>query len=302
MSEATGKESPKWEQLEHLVAAIQRQLAPGAIVRHNVKLPGIQSETERQIDVLVEQNVGQYTMRIVIDCKDYASPVDVKGVEEFYGLVQDVGAHKGALVCPKGFTKSAKKRAKKLQIELYSPVDTDPHKWTATVTAPVLCDFRTTYMSFGISVSAPKPFTMPMEFYTLPVYDKNSKPIGNILETAQKNWDYGKYPTELGEHRDLPIFFDQSTLMDNGHNDLVEVQLRVSLFVKRQLYLGKLPIEKIRGLRDEQTGAVVTNAFTTGALDSVIVQNEWDKVEEGQPLPFQPLLVVVGLDCYGYSA
>ena len=302
MSEESNVNSPDWEQLEHLVAEIQKQLAPDAIVTHNVKLPGLQSETQRQIDVLVEQNIGQYTMRIVIDCKDYASPVDVKGVEEFYGLVQDVGAHKGALVCPNGFTKSAKKRAKKLQVDLYSPVDTDPHKWTATVTAPVLCDFRTTYMSFGLSVSAPKPFTMPIDFYTLPVYDENSEPLGNILETTQKNWDYGEYPTDPGEHHDLPIFFDQKTFMDNGHNDFVEVQLKVNLFIKRQLYLGKLPIERIKGLKDEQTGAVVTNAFTTGVLDSVTVQNEWDKFDEGQPLPFQPLLVVVGLDCYGYGA
>ena len=80
---------PDWKQLEHLVAGIQKQLAPDAVVSHNVKLPGIQSETERQIDVLVEQKVGQYTMRIVIDCKDYAKPVDVKGVEEFYGLVRN---------------------------------------------------------------------------------------------------------------------------------------------------------------------------------------------------------------------
>lgn len=301
MPEETIKNSPEWKQLEHLVAAIQKELAPDAIVKHNVKLPGTQSETERQIDVLVEQNIGQYTMRIVIDCKDYASPVDVKGVEEFFGLVQDVGAHKGALVCPKGFTKSAKKRAKKLQIELYSPIDTESHKWTATVTAPVLCDFRATYMSFGISVSAPKPFRMPMDFYTLLVHGENGEPLGNIREMAQKNWDLGKYPTEPGEHHDLLIFFDQTTFMDNGYNDFVEVQLKVSLFIKKQLYLGKLPIEKIRGLKDEHTGTVVTNAFTTGVLDSVDVQNEWDKIDEGQPLPFQPLFVVVGLDCYGYG-
>ena len=91
---------PDWKELEHLVMMIQKQLSPDAIVRHDVKLDGIDSETKRQIDVLVEQNIGQYTMRIVIDCKDYSKPIDVKGVEEFNGLVQDVRAHKGALVCP----------------------------------------------------------------------------------------------------------------------------------------------------------------------------------------------------------
>jgi hypothetical protein len=94
------KQKPDWEQLEHLIVTIQQQLSPDATVSHNVKLDGVDSETKRQIDVLVEQNIGQYRMRIVIDCKDYSKPVDVKGVEEFHGLVQDVRAQKGALVCP----------------------------------------------------------------------------------------------------------------------------------------------------------------------------------------------------------
>ena len=33
-----------------------------------------------------------------MDCKDYSDPVDVKGVEEFIGLLQDVGANKGGMV------------------------------------------------------------------------------------------------------------------------------------------------------------------------------------------------------------
>ena len=77
------KKTPDWKLLEHLVAEIQEQLAPDASVLHNVSLYGLDSETQRQIDVLVEQSIGQYTMRIVLDCKDYAKPVDVKGVEEF---------------------------------------------------------------------------------------------------------------------------------------------------------------------------------------------------------------------------
>ena len=177
MSDEEPDKTPDWKELENLVAMIQRQLSPDANVQHNVMLDGVDSETKRQIDVLVEQNIGQYTMQIVIDCKDYSKPVDVKGVEEFHGLVQDVRAHKGALVCPAGFTKSALKRARKLQIDLYRPVSTGKHKWQATVTAPVLCDFRSSYMSFGISCSAPKPLTLPQDFYNLPVHDEEGNEL-----------------------------------------------------------------------------------------------------------------------------
>ena len=154
----------------------------------------------------MEQSIGQYKMRIVIDCKDYANPVDVKGVEGFDGLVQDVCAHQGALVCPAGFTKAALRRAQKLQIALYRPVSTGDHKWRAEVTAPVLCDFRNSFMSFGIRCSAPKPLLIPNEFYKLPVYSAENELLGTELEIAQTRWDNGALPGGPGEHGELLIF------------------------------------------------------------------------------------------------
>jgi hypothetical protein len=79
---------------------------------------------------------------IVIDCKDYSKPVDVKGVEEFLGLVEDVGANKGALVASGGFTKTAKTRAKDAGIDLYKLVDAQDDDWRSYVAMPFVCDFR----------------------------------------------------------------------------------------------------------------------------------------------------------------
>jgi hypothetical protein len=185
---------PEWQQLELLVASIQRQLAPGAKVTHNAKLFGQQSETQRQVDVLVEQTIGPCFIRIVIDCKDYASPVDVKGVEEFHGLMVDVGANKGALVCPAGFTKASKKRAKKLDIDLFSPADTDTHKWQVSMAVPTICDFRSTRIAFGISSSAPMPMWLPERFYELTVQGSDGQTKGVIFDVATERWDNGEYP------------------------------------------------------------------------------------------------------------
>ena len=169
--------------LEQLVASIQRQLAPKAKVLHNQLLPGRKSGRRRQIDVLVYDRIGQYDIQIVIDCKDYKSPADVKSVEEFYGLLDDVGAQKGVLVCPAGFTSTAKKRAEGLQIDLYSPVDTDPHKWTAKAKIPAICDFRRAALSFGLAVSGPYPFTMPYDFQFInQVVTPNGEAKGTLFE------------------------------------------------------------------------------------------------------------------------
>lgn len=291
--------NPDWKDLEYLVAMIQKQLSPDASVQHNVMLDGVDSETKRQIDILVEQNIGQYTMQIVIDCKDYSKPVDVKGVEEFQGLVQDVRAHKGALVCPSGFTKAALKRAKKSQIDLYRPVSTGEHKWQATVTAPVLCDFRSAYMSFGMRTSAPKPMKLQSDFYNLPVYDEEGNELGTTLHTAQVTWDEGRFPSEPGEHERVSVFGDKKVLIDNGYEDTIEVELTVALHVKQDLYLGHLPIEDINGLKDEHTGEVVTNAFTLGGLDPTEVEKNWKGVADPEALEFAPLFRVIGYNCYG---
>jgi hypothetical protein len=129
-------------------------------VTHNARITG-KSGAQRQIDVLVEDKVGQYDVRIVLDCKDYKHPIDIKDVEECAGLFDDVSAMKGVMVCPAGFTKNAKARAQQLQIDLYSPVDTQPHKWQARLKIPAVCDFRDARISFGVSVTAPSHSCCP---------------------------------------------------------------------------------------------------------------------------------------------
>jgi hypothetical protein len=299
MTESTDKK-PEWQQLELLVAAIQRQLAPGAKVTHNAKIEGKQSETTRQIDVLVEQTIGQYAIRIALDCKDYKTPVDVKSVEEFHGLMVDIGAHKGALVCPAGFTKSAKKRAKKLDVDLFSPADTDPHKWQVSLVLPAICDFRSTKMAFGISCSAPMPMRLPERFYDLNVFDNEGTNLGRIYDVAAGRWDQGEYPTHPGAHEKVPLLPNSgSTTVDNGYGNQIPVDLTVSLFISRHRYFGHIPITELHGLRDEQTGAVITNAFKIKLLDPTEVQNHWLKLGEDEQPPTPVALEVVGLHCWG---
>ena len=285
-----------WRDLEILVAKIQKLLAPNAEVIHNAKLPGRRSGTERQIDVLVRQKIGQYEMVIVLDCKDYAEPVDVKGVEEFRGLMTDVGANKGALVCPKGFTQAAKTSATSWQIDLYSPVDTDPHKWQVQVSAPAICDFRRAAMSFGIAGSAPKPFRLMDNFFSsTKAFDANRRELGTPLATAMEKWNAALFPSDPGEHTALPIFDRLEVLMDNSYGELIPVQMTVSLYVEQQLFFGNLPISKVSGFKDELSGAIITNAFTTGIFDPEQVMQEWKPIGSADEAPIRPVFTLTGL-------
>lgn len=285
-----------YKKLELLVAKIQQELAPNAEVIHDVKLKGHDSEVDRQIDVLVRQSIGQYEMKVVIDAKDYKTPVDVKGVEEFQGLVKDVRAQKGVLVCPAGFSEAAKTLASKLEIALYSPIDTDPHKWQAAVFCPVLFDFRQAQISFGLACSAPVPMMIPNDFWHKTVArDADGNELGVPLETALSKWNGGEYPSEPGQHLNLPIFEQLTVHADNGYGQHTPVDLTVSLYVEKQLFWGHIPIEKISGFLDQHTGAVITNAFTTGSIDPSEVWNNWEKLDCADDAPAEPAFRIQGL-------
>ena len=88
------KETPKWKKFEALVASIQEQLSPYASVTLNEKIKGQRSGVFREVDITVRKWVGQFEIIVAIDCKDYVRPIDVKGVEEFIGLVFDINANK----------------------------------------------------------------------------------------------------------------------------------------------------------------------------------------------------------------
>ncbi|MDC4314357.1 restriction endonuclease [Acinetobacter baumannii] len=80
----------------------------------NAKIIGTISGRSRQIDVLLDSKNGDSNRRIIVDAKYQKRPIDIKKVEEFEGMMRDVNAQRGILVCPNGYTQSALRRAQEL--------------------------------------------------------------------------------------------------------------------------------------------------------------------------------------------
>ncbi len=104
-----------WKSYEAYVTGSLARRFPSAKIRSDAKLLGLKSGAQRQIDVLVE---GQD--RIAFDCKCYKRKVDIKHVEEFLGMLDDLGVHYGVMVTTNGYSKAALRRARNdpRQIEL----------------------------------------------------------------------------------------------------------------------------------------------------------------------------------------
>lgn len=291
--------SPSVE-LEQLVQKIQQQLAPKAEVLHNVKMRGRLTGVDRQIDVLVREKVGQYEINIIVECKDHKRPIDVKGVEEFGGLLNDVGAQKGVLVCPTGFSETAKKRAEGLQIDLYSPFDTDAHKWRVSATIPTVCSFKIAAISFGLSMSAPLPFRMFPNFFSENIiHDKEGMGLGTCYSKIVERWNDGEFSDipALTERR-VNIFGDQEVQADNGYGTLCPMKVTAGLYVKEHLLSGQLPIPQISGFRDEMTGKVITNAFAIGLLDPHEISKKWAEIKNIDDLKVKPVIYLQGIVCW----
>jgi len=101
------KNHPKWKQYEWLVAKIfhEELSSYNTNVIYDSKLDGQFSERSRQIDVLVKNSFSN--IKTIIECKFRSRKLDVKDIETFLGMYQDVKASNGILISPLGFTKTA---------------------------------------------------------------------------------------------------------------------------------------------------------------------------------------------------
>jgi len=287
--------------LEKLVADIHRELDPSAVVRHNVMLPGL-SGASRQIDVLIESTMGPFPIKIIVDAKDHARPIDIKGVETFIGMRDDVQANQGSMVCPKGFTRNAKARAERANIALFTVVDTAQHKWqTAGISLPAICEFREASAVVSVAMKAEDPtqpvvMMMPLDGPEKSVLlDEERRPLGTMLEATVDRWNQGDFPSDVGEHEGLDVFPDQKVFWDNRDGTVTRVYVQANLKVVGWRYYGNVSLANFRGLRNAQTGKIHTNGFATGFISAQEVVNSWRLLDASSPPPQpEPALSFIG--------
>lgn len=100
-----------WKDYEDEIHAQLLQLYPDAIIRKDVKIMGRYSNTLRQIDILIEDEIAGFVEKIAVDAKFYTKKIDVKCVECYLSMMDDVGVSNGLLVTRKGYSNAALNRA-----------------------------------------------------------------------------------------------------------------------------------------------------------------------------------------------
>jgi hypothetical protein len=99
-----------WREYETYVFGCLQRLCPGAKIRSNVHIRGTKTDEPRQVDILLEREIGGFSLVIAIDCKCYGRKVTVNDVDRFLGMLGDIRISKGVLVTTKGYSKTALRR------------------------------------------------------------------------------------------------------------------------------------------------------------------------------------------------
>jgi tetratricopeptide (TPR) repeat protein len=100
-----------WKEYEKEIHEELQLKYPDATILHNVEIEGRYSKVNRQIDILIEVYAAGEKFRIIIDAKLYNKKIDVKHVETFLSMMQDVNIDKGLLITEHGYTPAAINRA-----------------------------------------------------------------------------------------------------------------------------------------------------------------------------------------------
>jgi len=134
-----------WQEYQEAVAVLYEQTDGFGDVSRNVMVPDKITGQARQIDVLIEINARGHSLKMIVDAKFHASPIDVRDLESVLALADAVGANKAIVVAANGWTEPAKKKADHVgcSLELLSIEDAldliVPDKWKMCPSCGVDC-------------------------------------------------------------------------------------------------------------------------------------------------------------------
>jgi hypothetical protein len=289
---------PQWKRFEELVAEIQKDLAPeGFVVTPNDKIIGLDSEAKRQIDVSMRGTVGQFDVLMILDAKDKNKPVDVKGLEEFMGLAHDVRAQRAGMVSAKGFTEAAKKKAKKVGIDLYTLIDSKNAGFEQPIVFRAVCEVSNLKAyQLKISGSPLGGFSISTAALSDPramqLFDSEHRRLGTVNEFLRQKWWTGGIEFAEGSWEDVEIIPNPIYIPDAMiPGKFVPMNVHVTLHVEKRYYTSEVPLKEIRGLKNEITGrqSIVKN-LVAQTIEFAEIEKSWERIEKLEQLAVQPLL------------
>ncbi|MBL8020735.1 MAG: restriction endonuclease [Leptospirales bacterium] len=218
------------QEFEQIVEQIYRSLHQDAVITRNEKLPGRRSGELRQIDITIRANVAGHKILVIVECKNYSRKVDVKKVDESFGMLDDVGAQKAVLVARKGFSKTAIQRARRSAIDLCQIHDAATRDWKLDLRIPIHREELQASIGINFKVHLEAGDTITEKSF----HEQFQQPIGTEFNRL---WTGGEIPLTGENLAFTPPNPPTHLTTDAGVNRKIE-NLAISYSVSSSHYFG----------------------------------------------------------------
>lgn len=287
----------KGDLLEDIVAEFCNDIHK-ARVSKNIKIIGMDSKTERQIDVLIEGRYDIFDVRIVIESKNHASPIGVEIIESFKTKLRDIKGDLGIIVCPVGFTTGAVQLAEANNIQLYKAYDKRIDNSNLFIPIryiePDISSFQ-----FSFSHRVIGQFSMPSDISKW-LFHVNSKRL-NADQLIMYAWNTGMIPHKAGEH---VANFNATTVSDIENPAKVQYcEVSINIIVIEKYFLKLFPASFLKNIKNNDKKFNLKIDMYSKEED--MINNGWKKFEtfeelnkaaniENQPAEVRALIVRPG--------
>jgi hypothetical protein len=190
--------------LEDLVAMMHEM--PGVLVEKRKRLPVLQGKIKRtrEIDVLITSNVAGYEVQIALGCKNEAKPLETLAVDNFAGILTDVGIplQQGILVSANGYTRDAQDAANTRRIRTLQFEGLSADRLGREINAALKSVVYLLVSQFNLSMLpyVEESWGDDPRFITA-VLDRDDEPeVTQILTCVWELWVSGAIPDRIGEH------------------------------------------------------------------------------------------------------
>jgi Restriction endonuclease len=242
-----------WKGFEQLAEQIARDVSPQATVTWNDYIYGHLTEKKRQIDVSIRWSEEDHNYLTIVQAKDWSTPADINTVGEFAGVVEDVRATRGILVCRSGFTEGAKTYARNKGISLYNLYDAQSRDWNLDLTIPLLWIDPQPQLDFNSTVHLDAGDSVPL-FDGVPAL--STDPAGNNLiqldRTFEQLWNTDSIPQTIGRLHTVTLSEPVFMLVQDtsGTRQWRQASVEPVYEVDCRAWLGQFTPTECRGIID----------------------------------------------------
>lgn len=264
---------------------LHKRMCPHAKIEYNYKTVGKNSKIKRQIDFAIFEKVGITNIFIAVECKDLTRPVEIKDIEAFVTVLNDIGAHKGIVISSNGFTEGAINTAKRFDIDLHRLFDEEATSIDLIIPCSIEYKRVTTY-TFSIR-SRDKEFRFKTidNINNILIYDTNKKPVELLGTLVKRKFDAFSHTVKLGSHK---LYLNNITLCFDG--EFIPVDGFIEYEIQGYLEDKKIKLSMLNGFVNEITGEVNASEMISEPIELLTGENlkkmEFSNiVPEGKGLP-----------------